>query len=297
MKSIDPKETTLAKMHGYLLGAIGPRPIALASTINENGDPNLAPFSFFNVFSTVPPILVFSPARRGRDNTTKHTYENAKATKECVINVVTYDIVQQTSLSSTEYAEGVSEFEKAGFTPVPSDIVAPYRVKESPVQFECIVKDIIEMGDHGGAGNLIMCEVVKMHIDESILDEEGRIDQRKIDLVARMGGNYYCRAQGEALFEVPKPLRNLGIGVDALPEDVRMSKILTGNDLGLLGNVEEVPNETDVNDFKLIELSDIFVELQDEAGELEKKLHQRAHDYLEKGQVDEAWKTLLSYNN
>lgn len=297
MKSIIPSETPLSHMHGYLLGAIGPRPIALASTVDENGVANLAPFSFFNVFSTVPPILVFSPARRGRDNTTKHTYENAKLTKECVINIVTHEIVQQTSLASTEYPLGVSEFEKAGFTPIRSEKVEPFRVKESPVQLECKVREILEMGDQGGAGNLIMCEVVMMHISEEVLDVDGKIDQTKIDLVARMGGNYYCRANGDALFEVPKPLSNLGIGIDQLPKSIRSSKILTGNDLGLLGNTEEIPNETEVNDFKLTELSDIFIQLQDDAEQLERSLHQKAHFLLEKGQVEEAWKTLLSYNN
>jgi len=297
MISFIPSEESLPKVHSLMLGAIGPRPVALASTIDTDENPNLAPFSFFNVFSSRPPILVFSPARRGRDNTTKHTYENAKKNRECVINIVTHDIVQQTSLSSTEYPEGVSEFEKAGFTPLASDIVKSFRVKESPVQFECRVREILEMGDHGGAGNLIICEVLKMHIDESILNEEGRIDQTKIDLVGRMGGSYYCRANGNALFEVAKPLSTLGIGVDNISEDIRLSKVLTGNDLGMLGNVEEIPDETSVNDYKLSELSDIFIELQDDAEELEKRLHEKAHNLLESGKVKEAWKTLLSFNN
>ncbi len=297
MISFIPSEESLPKVHSLMLGAIGPRPIALASTVDTEGNPNLAPFSFFNVFSSRPPILVFSPARRGRDNTTKHTYENAKKTKECVINIVTHDIVQQTSLSSTEYPEGMSEFEKAGFTPLPSDMVKSFRVKESPVQFECKVREILEMGDHGGAGNLIICEVLKIHVDEAILNEEGRIDQTKIDLVGRMGGNYYCRANGSALFEVAKPLSTLGMGVDNISEDIRLSKILTGNDLGMLGNVEELPDETSVNDYKLSELSDIFIELQDDTEKLEKRLHEKAHKLLEIGRVEEAWKTLLSFNN
>ncbi len=202
---IDPKSTPTAKLHGYLLGAIGPRPIAFASTIDEHGVPNLSPFSFFNVFSANPPIAIFSPARRGRDNTTKHTFENAKLNREVVINVVNYDLVEQMSLSSTEYGAGVDEFIKAGLTPVPSELIQPFRVKESPVQFECKVKEVVELGQEGGAGNLIICEIVMIHIDESILDDDGRIDQHKIDLVGRLGGNWYVRASGNALFEIAKP--------------------------------------------------------------------------------------------
>lgn len=296
MISISPSQSTLPELHGYLLGAIGPRPIALASTVDKDGNPNLAPFSFFNVFSTRPPIAVFSPARKGRDNTTKHTYENAKATGEVVINVVTYDIVQQTSLSSIEYAKGENEFIKAGFTMLKSELVKPPRVKESPVHLECKVKQILEMGDEGGAGNLILCEIVKLHMDENIFDENGRIDQQRIDLVGRMGGNVYCRAHGQALFEVPKPLSTLGMGVDQIPEDIRNSHILTGNDLGMLGNVEQLPDETTVNDFKLVELSDIFMSNPD--GELlERALHSKAKAYLAQGEVENAWKTLLSFNN
>lgn len=296
MLSLDPKELSVPKLHGYLLGAIGPRPIAFASTIDEQGRPNLAPFSFFNVFSANPPIAIFSPSRRGRDNTTKHTYENVKAVPEVVINVVNYDIVQQMSLASTEYGEGVNEFEKAGLTALPSDIVKPFRVKESPVQLECRVNDVIELGDGGGAGNLVLSEVVKIHINEDILDENGRIDQHKIDLVGRCGGNWYARAGGDALFEVPKPLRTLGIGVDSIPDDIRSSEILTGNDLGKLGNVELIPNETDVNEYKLTELADLFIQFEDDAKGLESQLHKRAKELLAENRVEEAWKTLLCFN-
>ena len=228
MLSIDPKEISTKELHGYLLGAIAPRPIAFASTIDSDGNPNLSPFSFFNVFGANPPIMIFSPARRVRDNTTKHTLENALATKEVVINVVNYDIVQQMSLSSTEYPEGVNEFEKAGFTMLKSDIIKPFRVKESPVQFECKVKDVIFTGDEGGAGNLIVCEVVKLHISEDVLTADGGIDQHKIDLVARAGGSYYTRAR-DGFFEIPKPISTLGIGVDTISLEIRNSTILTGN--------------------------------------------------------------------
>ena len=248
MISITPKELSTPKLHGYLLGAVSPRPIAFASTVDAKGNVNLSPFSFFNVFSANPPILVFSPARRVRDNTTKHTLENAISTKEVVINMVSYDMVQQMSLSSTEYPEGVNEFEKAGFTEVASDIVKPPRVGESPVQFECKINDVITLGNEGGAGNLIIAEVVKLHIDERILDAEGKIDPLKIDTVARMGGNWYNRAK-EGIFEVQKPIKTMGIGVDVLPESIRNSTILTGNDLGILGNVEKLPTEDEVREF------------------------------------------------
>jgi len=294
---VDPKSVSVPKLHGYLLGAIGPRPIAFASTIDKDGNPNLSPFSFFNVFSANPPIAIFSPARRGRDNTTKHTYENVKEVPEVVINVVNYEITEQMSLSSTEYPKGTNEFIKSGLTPVESELVRPFRVKESPVQFECKVREVVELGQEGGAGNLVVCEVVMIHIDDAVLDEEGKIDQTKIDLVGRMGGNYYVRAHGEALFEVAKPLQRLGIGIDAIPEDIRQSAILSGNDLGKLGNVESLPNETDVNDWKLTELADLFVELEDNSAALEKALHERAKAYLSEGGVEEAWKTLLAYND
>lgn len=285
------------KMQGYLQGAVGPRPIAFASTMDEAGNPNLSPFSFFNIFSSNPPILVFSPARRGRDNTTKHTLENVLKVKEVVINVVNFDIVQQMSLSSTEYAQGVNEFEKAGFTALKSEVVRPFRVKESPVQFECKVNEVVALGDQGGAGNLVICEILKMHITESVLNEAGLIDPHKIDLVARMGGDWYCRANGDALFEVPKPLTTIGIGVDQIPADIRKSEVLTGNDLGMLGNVESIPDETDVNEYKLIELSDMFQEYADDMVKLEVALHQLAHELLLQKRVSEAWKVLLSFNN
>lgn len=297
MRSFNPSDISVPVLHGLLLGTIGPRPIAFASTLDANGNPNLSPFSFFNVFSANPPILIFSPARRGRDNTTKHTFENAKETNEVVINIVDYSMVQQMSLSSTEYDAGVNEFEKAGFTMLKSDKVAPFRVAESPAQFECKVNEVIELGTEGGAGNLIICEVVKLHIREDLLNENLKVDQTKIDLVARMGGNWYTRAHGDSLFEVKKPLTTLGIGVDQIPQDIRNSRILTGNDLGILGNVEALPNETDVNEFRLTELSDKFVDLEDEPIQLEKELHTLAKELIQSGKVHEAWMTLLSFNN
>lgn len=284
MLSIDPKEISTGKLHGYLLGAIAPRPIAFASTIDANGNPNLSPFSFFNVFGSNPPIMIFSPARRVRDNTIKHTLENALATKEVVINVVNYDIVQQMSLSSTEYPEGVNEFEKAGFTMLKSDEIKPYRVAESPVQFECKVKDVIFTGDEGGAGNLIVCEVVKIHISEDVLDENGEIDQHKIDLVARAGGSYYSRAR-DGFFEIPKPISTLGIGVDAIPSEIKNSTVLTGNNLGMLGNVEQLPSEETVNNFGKDHTEFIGLETL--------KKHTFAQEFLSKNDVESAWKVLL----
>lgn len=289
MLSIDPKEIPTAKLQGYLQGAIGPRPIAFASTLDRDGTPNLSPFSFFNVFSANPPILVFSPARRVRDNTIKHTLINAELNREVVINVVNYAIVQQASLSSTEYADGVNEFEKAGLTMLASDIVKPFRVKESPVQFECRVNDIIKLGENGGAGNLIICEVVKLHVDEAILDTNGAVDQNKIDLVSRMGGNWYSRAN-RGLFEVEKPLTTLGIGVDAIPEFVKGCGVFDGNDLGKLGNVEALPGDDEINIF-VKEDFDIKAVLS--ADDAEKK-YRRAKQYLDNNEVQKAWKVLLA---
>lgn len=289
MVTIDPKETTTAKVQGFLQSAVGPRPIAFASTMDADGNPNLSPFSFFNVFSANPPVLVFSPARRVRDNSVKHTLLNCEATKEVVINVVNFDMVQQTSLASTEYAEGVNEFLKAGFTAVPSENVKPFRVAESPVQFECKVTQIIPLGTEGGAGNLILCEVVKIHIDESVLDESGAIDQYKIDLVSRLGANWYSRSN-QGLFEVPKPLTTLGIGVDAIPDFVKESGVFNGNDLGKLGNVEALPTNEEVSIFVK---ENFTVKGVLSADDVQKK-HVEAKKYLDNGDVISAWKVLLA---
>ena len=297
MVSIDPKDLPVQKLHQYLLGAIGPRPIAFASTVDAEGKPNLAPFSFFNVFSANPPILIFSPARSGRTNTTKDTYNNVKVVPEVVINVVNYDIVHQMSLASSPYAPGVNEFEKAGFTVLKSDNVKPFRVAESPVQFECKVNEVIELGTEGGAGNLIICEVVKIHIHDEVLDSNGMIDQQKIDLVARMGGDWYSRANAESMFEITKPISTCGIGFDVLPVDIKSSKILSGNNLGHLAGIEKIPDETNVNEYKLLELSDLFVSLEDNPLALEEELHKRAQSLLDENKLEEAWLTLLSFNN
>ncbi len=289
MLSLFPKDIPTSKLHSYLLGAVGPRPIAFASTVDSDGNPNLSPFSFFNAFSSNPPILVFSPSRRVRNNTTKHTLENAKATKEVVINVVNYDMVQQMSLSSTEYKKGVNEFKKAGLTMLTSDVVKPFRVSESPVQFECKVNDIIALGNEGGAGNLIICEVLKMHISVAILDENNIIDQHKIDLVSRMGGNWYSRAN-KGLFEVPKPLSSIGIGVDNIPQEIRNSNILTGNDLGMLGNISELPTEEEITDFTNKSLAIRTLLSADDKAER----HKKAQEFLINNDVLSAWKVLLA---
>ena len=289
MISFEPKEVTPQELQGYLQTAVAPRPIAFASTLDEDGNPNLSPFSFFNVFSSNPPILVFSPARRVRDNTVKHTLLNVQNNAEVVINIVNYAMVQQVSLSSTEYADGVNEFDKAGFTMLPSDIVKPFRVAEAPVQFECKVQQVIAMGDGGGAGNLVICEVVKVHISKDVLDADGKIDQHKIDVVARLGGNWYSRANA-GLFEVAKPLTTLGIGVDQIPMEIRNSVILDGNDLGKLGNIEILPTQEEINIFVtqsfkvkgVLSADDITVK------------HQQAKDYLNNNDVLSAWKVLLA---
>ena len=289
MVSITASEVPTAKLHGYLLGAVGPRPIAFASTIDDRNRPNLSPFSFFNVFGSNPPILIFSSSRRVRDNSTKHTLENVLKNREVVINVVNYDMVQQMSLASTEYMEGENEFIKSGLTMLPSDLVKPFRVAESPVQFECKVVKVEPLGKEGGAGNLIFSEVLKIHVDADILDENGAIDQFKIDQVARMGGNWYSRAN-MGLFEVPKPVSNLGIGVDQIPEHIRLSNILTGNDLGMLGNIEKLPSQEEVRQYV-----DTNVDLRSilSSGD-EALLHARAQELLKNKDVLSAWKVLLA---
>lgn len=286
---IVPGDIKTGLLHSYLLGAVAPRPICFASTIDEQGNPNLSPFSFFNVFGSKPPILIFSPARRVRDNTTKHTLENARRTGEVVINVVNYDIVQQMSLASCEYPEGMNEFIKSGLTPIASDMVKPFRVKESPAQLECKVKEIIETGHEGGAGNLIICEVVCMHVNDDVLDAAGNIDPHKIDLVARMGANYYCRASGNAVFEVEKPNLQLGVGVDMLPEHIRNSHILSGNDLGILGNCTAIPGiDATFNDEKVQAFMDIAeIPVRKEA------LQGYAKQLIALNDLDRAWQVLL----
>ena len=289
MLSINPKEISPVKLQSYLQTAVSPRPIAFASTMDDDGNPNLSPFSFFNVFSSNPPILIFSPARRVRNNTIKHTLINAQDTSEVVINIVNFDMVQQMSLSSTEYPEGVNEFIKAGFTMLPSDIIAPYRVAESPVQFECIVNDIIALGTEGGAGNLVICEVVKIHIHESVLDENQMIDQHKIDVISRLGGNWYSRAN-EGLFEVEKPLNTLGIGVDMIPNFIKESGYFDGNDLGKLGNIETIPNEEEITIF-VKENFEVKAVLSSDDFDTKFK---KAKEYIDDNQVLNAWKLLLA---
>ncbi|MCF6401648.1 flavin reductase family protein [Chitinophaga filiformis] len=289
---IIPGQIKTAQLHNYLQGAIAPRPICFASTVDKDGHPNLSPFSFFNLFGSNPATLIFSPSRRVRDNTTKHTLENVLETMEVVINVVTYAMVQQASLSSCEYPRGVNEFEKAGFTPQPSEKVKPFRVKESPVQFECIVREVLPQGREGGAGNLVICEPVLIHINDAILNENGVIDPHKIDLVARMGGDYYCRASGAAVFEVAKPLTELGIGIDALPPAIRQSSILTGNNLGQLANVQQQPTVDPAFDDD--HLKNIIQYYSITPDEMEKELHRHAQRLLEQGRVQDAWQVLLA---
>lgn len=287
--SIDPETTDNSQIYSVLSGSVGPRPIAFASTLDAKGSPNLAPYSFFNVFSSNPPVVVFSPVRRGRDNTTKHTLDNILETKEVVINIVNYAMVQQMSLASTEYDAGVDEFIKAGFTKETSELVKPFRVKESPVQLECKVKDVMALGTEGGAGNLVICEIVKIHIQKAVLTEANTLDEHKLDLVARMGGNWYTRAI-DGMFEVPKPLRNLGVGVDALPEQIRMSTVLTGNDLGRLGNVEVIPD------------ADAVAKYLDENSSLQNlltngdtvALHKEIQKLIQQDNTGDAWKLILA---
>lgn len=288
MTSFEPKNCSIPQLQRLLSSSVAPRPIALASTISSGGQPNLSPFSFFNVFSTNPPILIFSPARRVRDNSKKHTLQNVEQVKEVVINVVSYDIIQQMSLSSTEYEKNINEFKKAGLKMLKSDIVKPFRVAESPVQMECKVNDIIPLGTQNGAGNLVICQVLKIHICDRVLDDSNEIDQEKLDLVARGGGSYYIRAR-EGFLEIPKPLRSKGIGVDMLPGHIQNSSILTGNDLGILGNVEEIPSSKIVAEFwaktEQKELKNILKTTDDK--------HLKAKEFIQNKDVFKAWCVLL----
>ncbi len=284
MLTVNPKEIPQQQLHSYLLGAVGPRPIAFASTIDKDGNSNLAPFSFYNVFSSNPPIAIFSPARGGKTGITKHTHDNVKEVPEVVLNIVNYNMVQQMSLASSPYAKGVDEFVKAGFTKLASQMIRPFRVAEAPVTMECKVNQVIELGQHGGAGNLIVCEVILIHIKEEVLDEKGIIDQRKIDLVARMGGNWYSRAK-EGLFEITKPITTLGIGVDQIPESIKSSKVLSANNLGQLGSVEQLPLPEEITAYKASQKSGF---------KNAEELHAYAKTLLDVNKVTEAWKVLLA---
>jgi flavin reductase (DIM6/NTAB) family NADH-FMN oxidoreductase RutF len=275
LMTIHPKDIPQMQLHGHLLGAVSPRPICFASTIDAEGNHNLSPFSFFNIFGSNPVTLIFSPARRGRDNTIKHTLENVQEVAEVVINIVNYDMVQQMSLASCEYPKGVSEFGKAGFTAIESKYIKPMRVAESPVQLECKVTQVIETGNEGGAGNLVICEMLCMHINENVLDENGTIDPNKIDTVGRMGKDWYVRASGAAIFEVAKPNTQLGIGIDQLPASIKHSSLLTGNELGVLANVSKIP------------------ELDAEFVSKEQDMVVAAKKFLAENNVAQAWQALL----
>lgn len=291
-KTIDLKSLKTVDVQNYLQHAIAPRPICFASTIDKAGNINLSPFSFFNLFSSNPPIVVFSPARRVRDNTTKHTLQNVLEVPEVVINIVDYDMVQQTSLASCEYPKGTNEFIKAGFTEERSTMVKPPMVKESKVKLECKVLEVKPMGTEGGAGNLVICEVLCMHIDESILDEAGKIDQTKLHHVARLGGDWYCKVDESSLFKVIKPNTQLGIGIDSLPESIRQSKILSANNLGQLANVHEMPFiDPAFTDDKLKNIIQYYSINPDE---MDKELHRYAKELLDAGKINEAWQVLLA---
>ena len=289
---LDLKDLKTAEKQYYLQHVVAPRPVCFASTIDKAGNINLSPFSFFNLFSSNPPIVIFSPSRRVRDNTTKHTLENVMEVPEVVINIVTYEMVHQVSLASCEYPREMNEFEKAGFTAEPATLIKPPMVKESNVKMECKVLEVKPLGTEGGAGNLVICEVLRMHIDDSLLDENKKIDQRKIHHIARLGGDWYCRVDETNLFMVPKPNTELGIGVDALPESIRHSDILSGNDLGHLANVREMPFiEPSFDDTHLKNIIQYYSLNPDE---MEKELHAYAKKLLNEGKVKEAWQVLLA---
>ena len=276
IKTIDVKSGETDGLYQYLSAAVTPRPIAFVSTIDANGNKNLSPFSFFNVFSINPPILIFSPVRRVRNNTSKHTLDNVHQIKECVISLVTEEIGQQVSLSSCEFDAKTNEFEKAGFTEVKSDLITPSRIKESPINFECKVTDVITLGDKGGAGSLVLCEVLKMHIEEDILDDNNAIDPLKLNIVSRLGSNWYGKTTEESLYKITKPISRLGMGIDKLPEEIRNSEILTGNELAILASAESIPAKTvSENSFTVSEK------------------HEKAKQLLLEGNSEEAWQILL----
>ncbi|HQS23629.1 MAG: flavin reductase [Sphingobacteriia bacterium 24-36-13] len=286
-------ELPIMQKQAWLQHAIAPRPICFASTIDEAGNSNLSPFSFFNLFSSNPPIVVFSPARKGRDNTTKHTLDNVLAVPECVINIVDYSMVQQMSLSSCEYPKGVDEFIKAGFTKEAATMVKPPMVKEAKIKLECKINEVKSLGDQGGAGQLVIAEVLCMHIDDAILNAEGTmIDQTKLALVARLGGDWYCKVNSQNLFKVAKPNTALGIGIDAIPESIKSSSILTGNHLGQLGNVNELPSIDPA--FHDDRLKNIIQYYSINPNEMEQELHKYAAELLNQEKVQEAWQILLS---
>ena len=278
MLTIDPKTEKTALVHKYILGAVAPRPIAFASTIDKTGNLNLSPFSFFNAFSANPPILIFSPARRVRGNTIKHTLDNVMTTNEVVIGIVTSEMAEQVSLSSCDFEQGVNEFEKAGFTAEKANLIKPFLIKESPVNFECKVKKVIELGEEGGAGNLVICEVLKIHIDEVILDADENIDPLKLNALSRLGGNWYGKATKDSLFELEKPVGKTGMGFDNLPNEIRGSSILSGSDLAILASLEQIPSKIDF--------------LQREGISIAEK-HTLAKKYLSQGNVNNAWQVLL----
>ena len=291
MKTIDISTIPVMEKQQWLQHAIAPRPVCFASTIDQQGNVNLSPFSFFNLFSSNPPIVIFSPARRGRDNTTKHTLENVLEVPECVINIVDYAMVQQMSLSSCEFPKGVNEFVKAGFTEQPSTRVQPPMVKEAKIKLECKVNEVKSLGENGGAGQLVIAEVLCMHVDESILGDDGKIDQQKLELVARLGGDWYCKVDRTNLFKVPKPNTQLGIGVDQLPDSIRNSSVLTGNHLGMLGNVHAMP-DIDAS-FSDDRVKNIFQYYAVSPTEMETELHKYAAELLNAGNIEKAWQVLL----
>jgi len=289
---LDLKDLAAVEKQYYLQHFIAPRPICFASTIDKQGNVNLSPFSFFNMFSSDPPIVVFSPSRRIRNNTTKHTLQNVLEVPEVAINIVTYDMVQQTSLASCEYPKGINEFIKAGFTPLPATLIRPPMVKESKIKMECRVIEIKPLAELAGSGNLVICEVMRVHVDDSLVDANKRIDQRKINHVARLGGDWYCQVNESNLFQVEKPNTQIGIGIDCLPLSIRNSKILSGNNLGQLGNVRELPAiDPSFDDDNLKQIIQYYSINPDE---MERELHSYAKQLLEKGKIIQAWQVLLA---
>ena len=293
---IDPKELTPSKLHDHLLSAVAPRPIAFVSTVDNEGNVNLSPFSFFNVFGSNPPIMIFSPARSGRTGATKNTHDNVKEIPECVVNIAHYDMLYQMNLAAGMYPKGTNEFAKSGLTPVASETVKPPRVGESFASFECKVINVIETGEHGGAGNLIVCEVLMIHIADSVLDSDGSIDPLKMNYIARMGKQNWCRVGVENMFTMPgfKMANELGMGFDLLPEGIRKSKYLSGNDLAQLAASDKIPTEKELFEMRDVAEVQIVVNKYGHDFDLfEKEMHLLAKQEIYQHNVWLAWKMLM----
>ncbi len=299
MRVITPGEVETKDLHQFILGAVAPRPIAFVSTIDDDGIPNIAPYSFFNAFSSNPPVLVFSSNRRVADNTTKDTLHNVELNQELVVNVVNYEIVHQMALASISYPSDIDEFAKSGLTPIPADLVKPFRIKESPAHFECKVSEIITLGNHGGAGHLIICNVLRMHVCESVIDDKNRINPHKMDLVGRMGRSHYVRAQGEAVFDLYQSVMKPALGFDSLPKHILNSNVLSGSDIAKMAGLYKFPDVNELADLMKNnhDLKSVFSSAESSDNILIDNLHRLVKNTIDDGRIEEAFQIAMSYES